>query len=330
MGLGFLALVSVVVAALALAVGVALTRVLAPPFAPIAIALAVLALLWVVGLITSNALFAVLDALGHRPGNLPQPGSAAVPDGAWAIAALLVVVALVWLTERLVAWLIPRLARWVRTQDRPPRPTPPLQSPHQVHASVRACEAALVDRTSHMISLTEIRRPYFWHRTWLRFWLGLVTLLGHVVFTDGRLGKAEGIKFGHWHIIDNGRRFLFLSNYDGAWGGYLDEFIRGASQGVNLFWQRTELLPRNAAGQGDPGVTCARSFPPVRWFIFQGCACEQAFKAYARDSMLPHMFRFEAYCCGGQDIQRATRLRDALAGLRSADKDDQILRALES
>ena len=46
--------------------------------------------------------------------------------------------------------------------------------------------------------------------------------------------------------------------------------------------------------------------------------------------MLPHLHRFEAYTLSNQDIERATRLREALRGTRTALKDDQIARALES
>jgi len=46
--------------------------------------------------------------------------------------------------------------------------------------------------------------------------------------------------------------------------------------------------------------------------------------------MLPFLHRFEAYCLSNQDIERATRLRDALRGSRTALKNDQIARALES
>ncbi len=64
--------------------------------------------------------------------------------------------------------------------------------------------------------------------------------------------------------------------------------------------------------------------------IFRGCKYEQWFKMYARDSMLPHIYRFAAYPCSAQDVERATRLREALFGLRTAVKDDQVMRALES
>lgn len=207
------------------------------------------------------------------------------------------------------------------------RPSGPL---HQVHESIDRCEARLIGRQSHMISLTEMRRPTAWHGNWLRLKLWLVNQLADVYFVDGRLGMADGIKFGHWRLIDGGRRLLFCSNYDGSFGGYLDGFIYGAWQGVNLIWGATELLPRPAAAPGQPGVTHGRCFPPVRWFIFHGCRYEQAFKAYARASMVPNLHRFEAYNLSLHDIELATRLREALSRPRDTRTHDQILRALES
>ena len=202
---------------------------------------------------------------------------------------------------------------------------------HQVHESIIACEAELAGRPNHIVSLTDVRRPYAWHAFWLRRWLGLISWLGVWVFPLGRLGQAAGIKYGHWHVIDGGRRLVFCSNYDGAFGGYLDEFIVGATWGVNLFWGNTELLPRPAATAGQPAVSHLRLFPPrYAGAMHGGCEFEQAFKAYARDSMLPHLYLFQAYTHTQGQIERATTLRDALFGPRNAVNDDLLARALES
>jgi hypothetical protein len=200
----------------------------------------------------------------------------------------------------------------------------------QVHPAVDACEAGLVGRVGHMISLTEVRRPYALNAAILRIHLRLIGWLGHVWFTEGRLGDAAGIKFGHWHLVEGGRRLLFCSNFDGSFGGYLDEFIGGASIGVNLVWRWTELRPRGAADQGQPPVAHPRRFPPTRLGAFGGCKNELWFKTYARDSMLPHLHRFEAYCESNEDIARATALREALFARRTPVADDRIMRALES
>lgn len=264
----------------------------------------------------------------------------------WLVQALLALALLVLVLLALVLlsplWLMllsawRRLSVWrarrrqARNRERHARATREVPRAHQVHPMVSRCEAGLIGRPNHMISLTELRPPVFWHATVLRGWLEFITWVGHRVFPHGVLGKATGIKFGHWHLIDGGRRLLFCSNFDGPFGGYLGEFIAGATIGVNLFWRRTRLLPRPAAAPGHPDVIHARDFPPTRSFSWHGgCEHEQWFKTYARDSMLPHLYLFQAYPHSQAEIDRATRLRDALFGPRSAVNDDIVAKAVES
>jgi hypothetical protein len=200
----------------------------------------------------------------------------------------------------------------------------------QVHPSIEDREAQLVGGTAHMISLTDMRSPRWWSVWWTRAVLRLVTFGGRVFFTESRLSDAPGIHFGHWHIIDNGRRYLFCANYDGNFGGYLDDFINGASAGTTLFWRWTKLKGRVPAADGQPGVALPRAFPPTRFLAFRGVKCELKFKSYARDSMLPHLYRFDACNLSMDEINRATALRDALFGERNDSNDDQIMRAIES
>jgi len=217
------------------------------------------------------------------------------------------------------------LRRWFRSplEEEVPRA-------QQIHPSIEACEAALAGGTAHMISLTELRWPFFWSAWLTRRILRGVTSLGHMLFTEGRLGDAPGIHFGHWRILDEGRRLLFCANFDGTFGGYLDDFINGPSGGTTLFWRKTQLLVRPAAAAGQPAVEHARDFPPTRFALFRGVKCELTFKAYARDSMLPHLFRFDALGLSLDEKIRATQLRDALSGERTDAKDDLILRLIES
>jgi hypothetical protein len=256
-----------------------------------------------------------------------------VLPGLYVVDVVVVVQTMLWpLLALLFLSLRPgtRLTSTLLHRLEAPRAAPPLQRGQQVHPSVQACETALHGKINHLLSLTDIRRPYALHRSMLIFWLKVVTLIGHGWFVDGRLGHATGIAFAHWHIVDRGRRLLFCANYSGSFGGYLEEFIAGGSQGANLFWRWTHLLPRAAAAPDHPAVDLAREFPPTRLWVFEGCKHAQWFKAFARDSMLPHLLRFEAYNLTYQDIDRSTRLRDAIAQPRNPVDDDRIMRALES
>jgi hypothetical protein len=285
---------------------------------------------WIVGVPLVLAVIACAVVFTFRPDVIVDaiqamtskvPGWKLVVIGVIAIAALICIAALfAWINRRFA-----KLSTWFfhPHEDDVPRA-------QQVHPSIDECEALLADRTAHMFSLTDIRSPNAWSAWWIRASLRIVTLFGRVFFTGGRLGDAPGIHFGHWHIIEGGRRYLFCSNYDGNFGGYLDDFINGATIGTTLAWRWTTLKPRQSAAVGQPDVKAERSFPPTRFVAFRGVKCELKFKSYARDSMLPHLYHFEARNATIDEIDLATGLRDALFGERNDKNDDLIMRAIES
>lgn len=246
-----------------------------------------------------------------------------------------VAAALVTLLSLLVLYATYRTWRWIaRPGDVLKRLNAPkkvlLSRAQQSDPTILASELRLRGECNHMINLCDIRSPVWLNRKLLRVCLRAIAFAGHSVFTEGLLGTGRGIQFAHWHIVDRGRRLLFVSNYGGTFGGYLDEFILGASQGVNLTWRWTHLLCRNAAAPGQPDVTVPDRFPPTRLLIFAGCTNAQWFKRYARAGMVPTLYRYAAYSFAIETIQRATRLRDALSKPPSTASDDEILRALES
>lgn len=265
-------------------------------------------------------------------GSLPAPAEAAgwpayaVPYLAACGVAVLLLFALRGVADR----ALPALARLERQLDRPPNP-PDDHVPHDVHEDILAGEARLFARPNHMINLCDVRgRPGGMPSLMLRLWLNIVGDAGHAWFTRGRLGSAWGIKFGHWHLIDGGRRLLFVSNFDFDFGGYLDEFIRGTPLGINMIWRWTELRARPAAVPGQPAVDRPRSFPPTYRWGFRGCQQELHFKAYARAGMVPHLYLYQAYTQASTEIRAATRLRQLLAGPRTAASDDEVMRILSS
>jgi|GEM_PF-678363 len=105
----------------------------------------------------------------------------------------------------------------------------------------------------------------------------LLRSLARTVFRDGELGSMRTIHFAHWALIENGNRLLFLSNFDGTWESYLDDFTVKASKGVNLAWSQ-----------------CI-GFPFVRFLMFGGAESGALFKNWARHSMTKTLFWYSAY-----------------------------------
>jgi hypothetical protein len=102
------------------------------------------------------------------------------------------------------------------------------------------------DRThivqNHMASITVVKPGAFRRKT-LRGVLWLVNLIARTI-NDGKLSGIPSIHFAHWALIDNDRRLLFLSNFDGSWENYLDDFIDKASTGLTAIWSNTVDFPK--------------------------------------------------------------------------------------
>ncbi len=112
---------------------------------------------------------------------------------------------------------------------------------------------------------------------------------------NGFLGSMRTIHFAHWAIISNGARLMFLSNFDGSWESYLDDFIEKAHCGLTLAW------------------TSSVGFPPTRYLVLDGATQGRKFKAWARHSMVESVFWFSAYpAFTVNQIERNARIADGL------------------
>ena len=102
-----------------------------------------------------------------------------------------------------------------------------------------------------------LRAFSLWYRTW------------YVDVTAGRLQNVRSIHFCQWTLLDGGRRLLFLTNYDGNWTSYMDDFVEHVGRGVALIWSVT---------QGFPGANNTN-----------------VFKRWARTQQQPHQMWYTAY-----------------------------------
>ena len=136
------------------------------------------------------------------------------------------------------------------------------------------------DRThsvqNHMASITIVKDGWLRRATlWLVLWA--VNLLARARATHGELSGIPSIHFAHWSMIDGGRRLLFLSNFDGSWENYLDDFIDKAHAGLTAVWSNTVNFPRTH-------------------LLVQGGATDgPRFKAVARDSQTVTNAWYSAY-----------------------------------
>ncbi|MFI1970581.1 hypothetical protein [Streptomyces cinnamoneus] len=96
-------------------------------------------------------------------------------------------------------------------------------------------------------------------------------------FNRGNLAGVKTIHFARWLFVDDGKRVIFASNYDGSLESYMDDFIDKVAWGLNAVFS-------NGLG-----------YPRVRWLVRDGARDEQAFKHYLRCHQLPTQVWYSAY-----------------------------------
>jgi hypothetical protein len=117
------------------------------------------------------------------------------------------------------------------TQAHPVAPPGPLTSEHPPEDAVLQNQLTL---------LTVIRPEYERH---LRALLPLIDLYGRTMAPTGSLLGISTIHTVRWAIIDQGRRLLMVSNYDGTWENYIDEFAEMILSGLDALWMSAPGYP---------------------------------------------------------------------------------------
>jgi hypothetical protein len=131
---------------------------------------------------------------------------------------------------------------------------------------------------NHLASIADIK-PGRFRRATLRAVLAIIQTRARLTDNRGSLGGISSIHFARW-VVTPDRRLIFLSNYDGSWESYLNEFIDLAASGLTAVWTNTG----NAVG-----------FPSTRWLIGAGARDEARFKAFARYGMVRTRVWYSAY-----------------------------------
>lgn len=156
---------------------------------------------------------------------------------------------------------------------------------------------------NQMSSVIYIKEPLWFRGLVLRAVLAFVDFSAKYLSNQGTLAGIPSIHFARWVIVDNGRRLVFFSNFDGSWENYLGDFIDKSHSGLTGVWS-------NCVG-----------FPRTRNLVQDGATDEQKFKAYSRDSQIPTQVWYSAYRWLSVDnINNNTRIRLGLYGDMTADE----------
>lgn len=129
----------------------------------------------------------------------------------------------------------------------------------------------------------------------LRFFLWQTNMLGKWVFVDGQLLGTPTIHFARWVIIDNGKRFVFFSNFDGSYDMYLGDFVDNSGWGLNTIYG------------------ASKGYPKTLLVFLKGAYKIGEFMGWGRKTQVETQFWYSAYPWEGlQQIVSRSQLRTAL------------------
>jgi hypothetical protein len=150
---------------------------------------------------------------------------------------------------------------------------------------------------NHLASMVLVK-PGMLRGFLIRAALRALHLVVPLVAWNGYLGSMRTIHFAHWTLVGNSGRLLFLSNFDGSWQSYLDDFVDKAAHGLTLAWG-------NCVG-----------FPRTQDLVLQGAAHGTQFKAWARQSQTQNILWYSAY--SDLTVNQIIRNASIVDGLRKA------------
>jgi hypothetical protein len=131
------------------------------------------------------------------------------------------------------------------------------------------------------------------------------------IFKRADLAGVTTIHFARWVFMDDKRRLIFTSNYDGSLESYMDDFIDKVAWGLNASFS-------NGVG-----------YPRTNWLILDGARDEMAFKQYIRGHQLPTQVWFSAYPdLTALNIENNARIREGLFGSLDSAAAEAWLRRL--
>ncbi|GET35490.1 hypothetical protein [Microseira wollei] len=139
--------------------------------------------------------------------------------------------------------------------------------------------------SQNQFSVVGFVKPGWFRYITLNVILRLVNFVIRHIFNNGDLGTVpllnlhgvDTIHFANWVVIDQGRRVLFMSNYDGDLEDYMNDFINKVAWGLNLIFGH--------------GV----DYPKTSWLVKGGARDEQIYKAVLRKYQIRTQVWYSAY-----------------------------------
>lgn len=172
--------------------------------------------------------------------------------------------------------------------------------------------AALEDHAAHNpFSAVGFVKPGLLRRLTIETVTRGVDYASRHIYRRGNLAGVKTIHFARWIYLDDRRRMIFASNYDGSLEGYNADFI-------HIVWWGLNAVFSNGVG-----------YPSTRWLFFGGARQEEQFKNYLRRHQVPTQVWYSAYPqLTAANIANNERIRAGLYGDMSDEETQAWLRLL--
>jgi hypothetical protein len=147
-------------------------------------------------------------------------------------------------------------------------------------------------------------KPGLFRRWLMSFVLWTVNYTTRHLYIRGHLARISTIHAARWVFLNNKRRLVFASNYDGSLDSYMDDFINKVGWGLNIVFSN--------------GVT----YPTTNWLVLDGAKDEQKYKYVLRRHQLPTNVWYKAYPgLTVFDLKRNTLIREGIETSSMSESD---------
>lgn len=192
---------------------------------------------------------------------------------------------------------------WLWVLRRRERRDPEIATPYDRDRRRAIAQAEDHDVTNPFTAIGAIK-PGLFRLAIVRAVLWLLNFGNRQIYKSGRLARVGTIHFARWVVIDQGRRVLFCSNYDGSLDSYMDDFINKAAFGLNLVFS-------NGVG-----------YPNTRFLVLDGAQREEQFKTFLRRRQQATDVWYKAYPgLSAYDLYRNAAIRKGLENPRLSGPD---------
>ena len=149
-------------------------------------------------------------------------------------------------------------------------------------------------------------KPGLFRRWTMSYLLWLMEYTTRHIYIRGHLARISTIHAARWVFLNDKKRMVFASNYDGSLESYMDDFINKVGWGLNLVFSN--------------GI----SYPTTNWLVLDGSKDEQKYKSVLRRHELPTEVWYKGYPgLSVFDLERNTLIRQGID--KSHMSDEKLL-----